>query len=66
MSRMSDKVNPESPTPDELHDRFRAALDRKAGRHQSGSAAPGDPANKASSRTANTKRQREFRRKSGG
>ena len=55
------------PTPDELHSRFRAALDRKAGKHQSGASdGPGDPAAKASTRTANSKRQREFRRKSGG
>jgi len=66
MSRMSEKANPAGPTPDELHERFRAALDRKAERHQSGSSAPGEAAGKASSRTASTKRQREFRRKSGG
>ena len=66
MSSMSDKESSAGPTPDELHARFRAALDRKAERHQSGSSAPGEATGKASSRTASTKRQREFRRKSGG
>jgi hypothetical protein len=64
---MPDDSKGPGPTPDELHTRFRAALDRKAGRHQSGASdGPGDPAAKASTRTANSKRQREFRRKSGG
>ena len=66
MSRMSDKERSSSPTPDELHERFRAALDRKSERHQSGSAAPGGPGGKASASTASTKRQREVRRTSGG
>jgi len=65
MSRMSDKERSPSPTPDELHERFKAALDRKAGKHQTST--PGGPGGgKASASTASTKRQREFRRKSGG
>jgi hypothetical protein len=66
MSRMSDKERSSGPTPDELHERFRAALDRKNGRHQSGAAGGAEAGGKASASTANTKRHREFRRKSGG
>jgi len=67
MRGMPEHPRRSEPTPDELHSRFRAALDRKAGRNQAGSsAAPGDGTGKASARTANSKRQREFRRKSGG
>ena len=56
-------------SPDDLREKFRAALDRKHGR---GAGAAGDAAggasggSKASARTSNSKRQREFRRKSGG
>jgi len=65
MSRMSDKEHSSSPTPDELHERFKAALDRKADKHHA-STPGGAGGGKASASTANTKRQREFRRKSGG
>ena len=54
---------------DDLRDKFRAALDRKhdkdAGGAGDGTAAAG-AGGKASARTSNSKRQREFRRKSGG
>jgi hypothetical protein len=56
-----------TPTPDELHARFRQALERKAGKKAaSASAEHGEAGAKASSRTGNSKRHREFRRKSGG
>jgi hypothetical protein len=64
-----DQKQPAS-TGDDLRDKFRAALDRKHGRGPDGAAgsgaAGGDPNSKASARTSNSKRQREFRRKSGG
>ena len=66
MSRMSDKEHSPSPTPDELHERFRAALDRKNGRHQNATTGGAETGGKASASTASTKRHREFRRKSGG
>jgi Family of unknown function (DUF5302) len=56
-------------SPDDLREKFRAALDRK---HGKGTDSAGDSAagagggSKASARTSNSKRQREFRRKSGG
>ncbi len=55
-------------TGDDLRDKFRAALDRKHGKGGIGSDdhAGGSPESKASARTSNSKRQREFRRKSGG
>ena len=55
---------------DDLRDKFRAALERKQGKGTDGAggsgAGGGDPTAKASARTSNSKRQREFRRKSGG
>jgi hypothetical protein len=56
-----------TPTPDELHARFRQALERKQGKKAGGASAEhGEAGAKASARTSNSKRQREFRRKSGG
>ena len=72
---MSDDEATESPTespaegkaPDDLRDKFKAALERKHGQGGPGAAGTtGDPTAKASARTSNSKRQREFRRKSGG
>jgi|GEM_PF-5653122 len=54
---------------DDLRDKFRAALDRKHDKDSGGGAdggAAGGTGGKASARTSNSKRQREFRRKSGG
>jgi Family of unknown function (DUF5302) len=56
-------------SPDDLREKFRAALDRKHGRgtDSAGDAASGaSGGSKASARTSNSKRHREFRRKSGG
>ncbi len=53
-------------TGDDLRDRFRAALDRKHGKGGIGSDDHASGGSKASDRTSNSKRQREFRRKSGG
>jgi Family of unknown function (DUF5302) len=56
-------------TGDDLREKFRAALDRKHGKGGTGSddhSGNGSPESKASARTSNSKRQREFRRKSGG
>jgi Family of unknown function (DUF5302) len=64
--------NPEDPSKatdgaDDLRDRFRQALDRKQGKGAVGAGgAAGEATAKASARTSNSKRQREFRRKSGG
>jgi hypothetical protein len=72
---MSDDEATESPTespaegkaPDDLRDKFKAALERKHGQGGPGAGGTtGDPTAKASARTSNSKRQREFRRKSGG
>jgi hypothetical protein len=64
---MSDTPEQESTPADDLREQFRQALERKQGR---GGAAGGDDhasgGSKASARTSNSKRQREFRRKSGG
>ena len=68
--KQPDSADAPPSTGDELRDKFRAALDRKHGRGPDGAAgagaAGGDPTSKASARTSNSKRQREFRRKSGG
>jgi hypothetical protein len=65
--RMPDEHPATEPTPDELHERFRAALDRKAGKGRAGTAGPGSgEGGKASASTASSKHRREFRRKSGG
>ena len=62
-----DQSPDQSKAPDELRDKFKAALERKHGQGGPGAAGTtGDPAAKASARTSNSKRQREFRRKSGG
>ena len=53
-------------TGDDLRDKFRAALDRKHGKGGIGSDDHAAGGSKASDRTSNSKRQREFRRKSGG
>jgi hypothetical protein len=54
---------------EDLREKFRAALDRKQGKEAGGAAdaaGASGSGSKASARTANSKRQREFRRKSGG
>ncbi|HEY5031719.1 MAG TPA: DUF5302 domain-containing protein [Actinomycetes bacterium] len=62
-----DQSPDQSKAPDELRDKFKAALERKHGQGGPGAAGTtGDPTAKASARTSNSKRQREFRRKSGG
>ena len=61
-----DQSPDQSKAPDELRDKFKAALERKHGQGGPGAAGTtGDPTAKASARTSNSKRQREFRRKSG-
>ena len=60
---------PAAAATDDLREKFRAALDRKHGK-DAGVAGDGtagaESGGKASARTSNSKRQREFRRKSGG
>jgi hypothetical protein len=75
-SQPTEQPTPAAPTEpaaadasDDLREKFRAALDRKQGNGAAGAAdAAGSSGSgsKASARTSNSKRQREFRRKSGG
>jgi Family of unknown function (DUF5302) len=51
---------------DSIREQFRLALERKHGQHHGASASGLGPDAKASASTSNSKRQREFRRKSGG
>jgi hypothetical protein len=51
---------------DDLRDKFRAALERKHDKHALGGEDHASGGSKASDRTSSSKRQREFRRKSGG
>jgi hypothetical protein len=64
---MPDNSEEQSKASDELREKFRAALERKQGKGAVGAAGEaGEATAKASARTSNSKRQREFRRKSGG
>jgi hypothetical protein len=61
---MADKSDAEESGADELHRRFKEALERKKSRQPGGETHEGG--SKVSSRTSNAKTQRTFRRKSGG
>jgi Family of unknown function (DUF5302) len=63
----SEPANPPEAQDDELHRRFREALDRKRNRSTSGAAGSGeDQGAKSHGTTGPAKQQRTFRRKSGG